>query len=129
MKAGALDFLAKPFTEQDLMEAINRALAHDRASQIDREERMSLRQRLSGLTPRERDVLELVVAGFRNKQAAAQLRIGEGTLQIHRCRVMRKMRAKSFADLVRMAGKLPLLAQPGSVFPMDTMRAGCDHAQ
>jgi len=106
IKAGAIDFLTKPCRKADLLAAIETAIAqdcHERAARVERER---LRQRHSCLTPREREVLPLVVDGLPNKQAAAKLGISEATLQIHRSRVMRKMEAKSLAHLVRMAGKL-----------------------
>jgi FixJ family two-component response regulator len=106
IKAGAVDFLAKPFSQPDLMTAIDAALAHDRHARLERAERARLQQRYSSLTPRESQVLPLIVSGLLNKQAAAELGISEVTLQIHRSRIMQKMAAESFADLVRMAGRL-----------------------
>jgi FixJ family two-component response regulator len=106
IKAGAVDFLAKPFSQQDLIAAIDAAIAHDRQVRLERAERGQLQQRYSLLTPRESQVLPLIVSGLLNKQAAAELGISEVTLQIHRSRIMRKMAADSLADLVRMAGQL-----------------------
>ncbi len=106
IKDGAVDFLVKPFSQQDLMAAIDAAVARDRHARLDRAERAQLQQRYSSLTPRESQVLPLIVSGFLNKQAAAELGISEVTLQIHRSRIMHKMAAESFADLVRMAGQL-----------------------
>jgi FixJ family two-component response regulator len=106
MKGGAVDFLAKPFSQQDLMAAINAGVARDRQARMDRVERTRLQNRYATLTPREREVLPLVVSGLLNKQAAAELGISEVTLQLHRSRIMQKMAAESFADLVRMAGQL-----------------------
>jgi FixJ family two-component response regulator len=106
IKAGAIDFLTKPFRKADLMGAIDAAIAQDCRVRAERAERTRLKHRHSCLTPREREVLPLVVGGLLNKQAAAQLGISETTLQIHRSRVMRKMEAESLAQLVRMAGKL-----------------------
>jgi len=106
MKAGAVDFLAKPFKEADLMHAISTALAQNRDARRGRAERVDLQQRLSSLTPREREVLPLVVSGLLNKQAAAELGISEVMLQIHRRNVMQKMAAASLADLVRIAERL-----------------------
>ena len=106
MKAGAVDFLAKPFSQPDLMAAIETAIARDRLVRLERTELARLQQRYSSLTPRERQVLPLIVSGLLNKQAAAELGISEVTLQIHRSRIMQKMAADSFADLVRMAGQL-----------------------
>jgi FixJ family two-component response regulator len=106
LKAGAVDFLTKPFREQDLMAAFDAAVARDRIAWRERLEQARLLQRLARLTPRERQVLPLVVDGLLNKQAAARLGISEITLQIHRSKVMHKMQAGSLPDLVRMAGKL-----------------------
>lgn len=106
IKAGAVDFLTKPLKEADLVRAIHTAIAQDRTARLERADLAELRRRQACLTPRERDVLPLVVSGLLNKQAAAQLGISEVTLQIHRGRIMRKMEAGSLAELVRMAGKL-----------------------
>ena len=108
IKGGAVDFLAKPFSESELIEAINAAVGQDRVSRLERAEMARLRQRLSCLTPREREVLPLVASGLLNKQAAAELGISEVTLQIHRSKIMQKMEAASLADLVRIAEKLEI---------------------
>jgi FixJ family two-component response regulator len=106
IKEGAIDFLVKPFSQQNLLAAIDAAIARDRHARVERAERARLQQRYASLTPRERQVLPLIVSGLLNKQAAAELGISEVTLQIHRSRIMQKMAAESFADLVRMAAQL-----------------------
>ena len=108
IKDGAVDFLTKPFTERDLVEAIQSAVARDRAVRQERAGFETLRGRLASLTRREREVLPLVVSGLLNKQAAAELGISEVTLQIHRSKIMQKMEAASLADLVRIAEKLQI---------------------
>ena len=108
MKAGALDFLTKPYSDQELLTLVHAALAQDRECRGKQADLESLKLRFQSLTPREREVLPLVVSGLLNKQAAAELGISEVTLQIHRTNVMRKMEADSLADLVRMAGSLDI---------------------
>jgi FixJ family two-component response regulator len=110
IKRGAVDFLTKPFSDVDLLTAIEAAIAQDRETRAARAELSVLRQRYVDLTPREREVLPLVVSGLLNKQAAAELGISEVTLQIHRRNVMQKMHASSLADLVRFAEKLQIQA-------------------
>lgn len=106
MKAGAIEFLTKPVNEDALIAAVQAALARDRQLRRHHAALAELRQRFSSLTPREREVLPLVVEGLLNKQAAAVLGIAEVTLQLHRSQIMQKMAADSFADLVRMAERL-----------------------
>jgi FixJ family two-component response regulator len=108
MKAGAVDFLAKPFRQDKLVPAIEEAFVRHAKARIEQAEMRDLRMRFSRLTPREREVLPLVVSGLLNKQAAAELGISEITCQVHRGQIMRKMAAGSLADLVRMASKLEI---------------------
>jgi FixJ family two-component response regulator len=110
IKRGALDFLTQPFSDTDVIAAVNAAIAQDRAGRADRADLSALRRRYDSLTPRERDVLPLVVGGFLNKQSAAKLGISEVTLQIHRRNVMQKMAVTSLADLVRIAERLGIQA-------------------
>jgi FixJ family two-component response regulator len=110
MKAGAIDFLQKPFENQALLDAVNRALERDRTARLHQGEIKEMVARLTTLTPREREVFHLVAAGLANKQVADELNLSEKTVKIHRGNVMRKMEARTFADLVRMAEKLKLKA-------------------
>jgi FixJ family two-component response regulator len=108
MKGGAIEFLTKPFRDQDLLDAINQGLAQDRAW-LEREKAVAgLRDRFETLTPREREVMALVVTGRLNKQIANDLGVSEITVKVHRGQVMRKMRASSLPDLARMADQLTL---------------------
>ena len=102
MQAGAVDFIQKPFRDQDLIDRINQALEKDGANRAALGERAEIRKRLETLTPREREVLDLVVHGKANKVIAGDLRLSQRTVEIHRARVMEKMQASSLAHLVRM---------------------------
>jgi FixJ family two-component response regulator len=106
MKGGAVDFLSKPFREQDLLDALQSALARDRTARAERSARSALTTCHASLTPRERQVMALAVQGLMNKQIAGELGTSEITVKIHRGNAMRKMHARTFADLVRMAASL-----------------------
>jgi FixJ family two-component response regulator len=110
MKAGALEFLTKPFRDQDLLNAVQQALERDRAARQHSSETAGLRERFDSLTSREREVMSLVVAGWLNKQIGFELKISEITVKIHRGRVMNKMGAQSLAELVRMTERLEIPA-------------------
>jgi FixJ family two-component response regulator len=106
MKAGAVDFLTKPFRDQDFLDAIQKAIERDRVRREQEREVIEARRRFNNLTPREREVMALVIAGRLNKQIAAELGTSETTAKIHRGQVMRKMEVKSLPDLVRIVEKL-----------------------
>jgi FixJ family two-component response regulator len=112
MKAGAVEFLTKPFREDDMLRAITQAIARDRVAHRERLEMAELNRRHTRLTPREREVMASVVTGLLNKQVAAELGASEKTIKVHRGRIMQKMQAASLADLVRMAERLRA-ARPG----------------
>jgi FixJ family two-component response regulator len=108
MKAGAVDFLMKPFRAQDMLDAINAAIERDEARWAAEAASADLRQKFESLSPREREVMALVTAGKMNKQVAGDLGLSEVTVKIHRGSVMRKMGVRTLADLVRMAETLRL---------------------
>jgi FixJ family two-component response regulator len=106
MKAGAIDFLTKPFRDQDMLDAVTTAIERDRRRRDSEGALSDLRARFESLTPREREIMSLVTAGLMNKQVAAETQLAEITVKIHRSHVMKKMAARSLADLVRMAEAL-----------------------
>jgi len=109
MKAGAVEFLTKPFRDQQLLDAVQQAIDRDRIARRQRAELAELRQRHESLTPREREVMTLVVTGLLNKQIAAELRTSEATVKAHRAQLMHKMKAESVAQLVRITERLGFL--------------------
>jgi FixJ family two-component response regulator len=121
MKAGAVEFLTKPYRKGDLLGAIRAAIERNRASRSQRREATALHQRYEQLTPREREVMALVVSGLLNKQIAAELATTERTIKFHRAHLMQKMEAESVADLVRMAGQLGIASSGrGGPVPKDS---------
>jgi RNA polymerase sigma factor (sigma-70 family) len=118
MKAGAVNFLAKPVNDQDLLEAIQEAIARDRQARQEQGVRQDIQRRVDMLTPRERDVLALVVAGLLNKQIAAELGTSEKTVKVHRARVMQKMQVASVAQLALLTEKVGLTV-PHGLSPLD----------
>jgi FixJ family two-component response regulator len=110
MKAGAVEFLTKPFRDQDLLDAIEAALARDRVRREQEAEIATLRERFESLTPREKEVLPLLVTGLLSKEIAAELGTSEATIKVHRSQLMRKMSAESLPELVRMAEKIGIFA-------------------
>src|SRR5215470_2031626 len=112
MKAGAVEFLTKPFRDQDLLDAVRIALEKDRERRERMKEVSDLKERYNSLTPREQEVISMVVSGMLNKQIADQLATAENTVKVHRSRAMEKMHAQSVAELVKMIGKLESSAEP-----------------
>jgi FixJ family two-component response regulator len=108
MKGGAVDFLTKPFRDQDMLDAVARAIERDRKRRDSDKALAEIRERFESLTPREREIMELVTAGLMNKQVAGELGLSEITIKIHRGHIMRKMGVRSLADLVRAAEALEL---------------------
>jgi RNA polymerase sigma factor (sigma-70 family) len=112
MKAGAIEFLTKPFRDQDLLDAVRIALAKDRERCERKKEVSDLKERFNSLTPREQEVISMVVSGMLNKQIADRLGTAENTVKVHRSRAMEKMHAQSVAELVKMLGKLESSVEP-----------------
>ena len=112
VKAGAVEFLTKPFRDQELLDAVQAAIDRDRTLRLEHAELTALRQTYESLTQREREVMTLVVTGLLNKQIAARLGTSEATVKAHRAQLMQKMRVESLAQLVRLAGRLGLLPPP-----------------
>jgi FixJ family two-component response regulator len=117
MKAGAVEFLSKPFGDEELLQAIDVAIDRDRMARLKRSELAEVRRRYDRLTPREREVLTFVVSGFANKQTAAELGTSEITIGVHRGQIMRKMGARSLAELVRLADRIGVPPAPASNRP------------
>jgi RNA polymerase sigma factor (sigma-70 family) len=112
MKAGAVEFLTKPFRDQDLLDAVRIALEKDRERRERKKEVSDLKERYNSLTPREQEVISMVVSGMLNKQIADQLATAENTVKVHRSRAMEKMQAQSVAELVKMIDKLESSVEP-----------------
>jgi FixJ family two-component response regulator len=119
MKAGAVDFLAKPFQAEDLLLAVGEAIASSAEEQSEQSEREALEERYATLTPREREVMLLVVRGLANKRIATELGIVEKTIKVHRGRVMSKMQVRSVAELVLASLKIKIMPEPATVPPRE----------
>ena len=118
MKAGAVDFLTKPFRDQDLLDAIQRGIRLDRERRAEAARLVSLQQRYATLSPREREVMSMVAEGLANKQIAAALDLKEITVKVHRAQVMRKLEAKSLPELARIADRLKTAMSAQSEYPL-----------
>jgi FixJ family two-component response regulator len=113
MKNGAVDFLQKPFEDQELLDAINNAIEQNRQTRMEQAEIRQIKQRVESLTPREHEVLVLVTAGMLNKQIAYDLKLSENTIKTHRAHIMQKMKAESLADLVRLTEMVDICRHKG----------------
>ena len=129
MKAGAVEFLTKPFGDQNLLDAITAALDRHRARRSEDHEISELKSRYESMSVREREVMALVVLGGLNKQIAAELNVSEITIKVHRGQVMRKMQAKSLVALVRMADKLGISAQPSDALEQQSATTPADYTK
>ncbi len=113
MKAGAVDFLQKPFEDQELLDALHKAIEKSRQIRMEQAELREIKRRVESLTPREHEVLVLVTAGMLNKQIAYDLKLSENTIKTHRAHIMQKMKAESLADLVRLTEKVDICRHKG----------------
>lgn len=113
MKAGAIEFLMKPFRDQDLLDAVHAGIEKDRARRRRERQMAELNQRYAAMTPREREILPLVASGLMNKQIAANLKVSEVTVKVHRAQIMHKLQARTLADLVRLADRLAAAGPAG----------------